>query len=206
MEKKVFCVACDGRLFQNEDECLKYEGVVKAVSKLTNFLNKDGCLFVRMFSYVDMHSSEHYKDIKEEMKVRGLEKLIDSNSEIKEWVNKEPDFQESSPLCKNCEFNCHDKNYGYDFCQLFEEGGNPKEYKHIKSTRFNEELMEISNFCREYKKCEDCPFLKKETNRYGEEFSYCDVVASIFNLYDEIAEYGQDDFDSDYLICLREAY
>lgn len=190
MEKKIFCVACDGKLFQNEDECLKYEGVVEACSKLSNFIDKDGCLFMKRFVYLNYYSDKHFIDIKEEMGKRGLEELIKSNHEIEEWVSKAKDFEvESSPLCKNCEFNCHDKNYQYDFCQLFEEGRDPKEYDQIKSTTFKEDLMKISSFCKEHKDCKDCPFFEEITNNYDEKISYCDIVASIFDLYYEIWNY-----------------
>lgn len=206
MEKKIFCVACDGRLFQKEDECLKYEGIVEAATKLANFLNKDGCLFMERFEYCWNYSETHINDIEKEMKERGLEKLIDSNPEIKKWVNKKKNFEnlsEVSPLCENCEFNCYDKDYGCNICQLFEKGDITEKYDQIKSTIFKEELMRIFNFCKEYKNCEDCPFLKKCTSNYEENFSYCDIVASIFNLYDEILNYTGDDYYYS-LICIRD--
>ena len=208
MEKKIFYVACDGRQFQNESECLKHEEIVKAFSKLINFTDKDGCLFMRRFAFCHRYTSDHKEEIEEEMKARGLKKLIDSNSEIKKWVTKEENFDEASPLCKNCEFNCYNKDYGYNICQLFEKGSDTREYDQIKSATFKEELMKISSFCKEHKDCKNCPFLEKGTDRYGDRISYCDKVANIFDLHDEILEYTcydgfDDDFDEE-PICLKD--
>lgn len=203
MEKKTFYVACDGRQFSKEEPCLEYEGILNAASAIERFLHKDGCLLMKRYAYSSRYSEAHIEQIEKEIDSRGLRSIIDSTPEIKEWCNQE-DFEGTSPLCKNCEFNCH-YNYGEDdYCKLLEIGSDLAECGWIKSLQLKDELSKIFHFCRKHKNCVYCPFYKMETDSEGEEFSYCSIVALMYDLFDEIDWFRYGDFDLEDLICLKD--
>lgn len=204
MEKKIFYVACDGRQFSEEEPCLEYEGVINAASAIEHFLHKDGCLLMKRYAYSSRYNEAHIERIEKEIDSRGLRSIIDSTPEIKEWCIQENFDGISSPLCKNCEFNCHHERDGYDYCQLFEIGGSLNECGRIKSTQLKDELAKIFHFCRIHRSCNSCPFCETETDSEGEEFQYCSIVALMYDLIGEIDYYRYGDFESEYLICLKD--
>lgn len=201
MEKKTFYVACDGRQFSEEEPCLEYEGVMNAATAVERFLHKDGCLLMKRCAYPSRYNEAHIEQIEKEFDSRGLWGIIDSTPEIKEWCDQkeEEDFKETetSPLCKNCEFNC-----GY--CQLLEIGGDLNECGRIKSTQLKDELAKIFHFCRIHKSCSSCPFCETVTDSEGEECQYCSIVALMYDLFGEIDWFRYGDFDYEDLICLKD--
>lgn len=200
MEKKTFYVACDGRQFSKEEPCLEYEGVLNAASAIERFLHKDGCLLMKRYVYESRYTEGHFERIKKEINSRGLRSIIDSTPEIKEWCSQE-DFEGTSPLCKNCEFNCD----GY--CQLLEIGGNLNECGQIKSTQLKDELSKIFNYCTKHDRCSSCLFcdtVECYDGRRYDECQYCSIVALMYDLFDEIDYVEIGDFDSEDLICLKD--
>lgn len=204
MEKKIFYVACDGRQFSKEEPCLEYERVLDAARAIERFLYKDGCLLMKRYAYSSRYNDAHIEQIEKEIDSRGLRNIIDSTPEIKEWCIQENFDGISSPLCKNCEFNCHSEHSGYNYCRLFEIGSDLAECGWIKSLQLKDELAKIFHFCRKHRSCAFCPCCEEVTNSEGEEYSYCSIVALMYDLFDEIDWFRDGDFESEYLICLKD--